>query len=68
MQVITSVSRGGLYDGVSRLEDSGSLSILHHPEADPVFDTAASIEELTLGHYKHTTSFRNLNNPEMSLT
>lgn len=51
MQGITGVSRGGLYDGVSRLEDPGSLSILHHPQTNSVLDTAARIEELALGHY-----------------
>lgn len=55
MQLLTSVSRGGLYDGVSRLEDAGSLGVLHHPQADSVLHTAASIEILTLGHYKYTT-------------
>lgn len=50
MQLITSVSRGGLYDSVSGLENPSSLGVLHHPQADPVLDTAASIEELTLGH------------------
>lgn len=63
MQLLTSVSRGGLYDGVSRLEDASFLSVLHHPQADSVLDTAASIEILTLGHYKYRTetfSFRKL--------
>lgn len=52
--MITSVSRGRLYDGVSRLEDSCSLSVLHHPQADPVFDAATGIEELTLGNCQRT--------------
>lgn len=63
MQLLTSVSRGGLYDGVSRLEGASSLSVLHHPQADSVLDTAASIEILTLGNYKYTResfSFRKL--------
>ena len=46
----TSVSRGRLYQGVSRLEEPGFLSVLHHPQADPVLDAAAGIEVLTLGH------------------
>jgi len=53
MQVVTSVSRGGLYNGVSGLEEAGSLGVLHHPQADPVLDAPAGIEELTLGHCKH---------------
>lgn len=50
MPLITSVSRSGLYNGVSRLEEPSSLSVLHHPQADPVLDAAAGVEELTLGH------------------
>lgn len=50
MQSITSVSRCGLDDGVPGLQDAISLSVLHHPQADPVFDAAASIEEFTLCH------------------
>lgn len=53
MQWYTSVSRGGLNNGVPGFEEPGSLSILHHPETDPVLHTAAGIEVFTLGHYKH---------------
>lgn len=55
MVLITSVSRGGLDDGVSRLQEPVFLSVLHHPQTDPVLDAAASVEELTLGHYRCTT-------------
>lgn len=54
-QSVTGVSRGGLDDRVARFEDAVSLGVLHHPQADPVLDTAAGIEELTLGHYEHAT-------------
>lgn len=50
MQLITRVSGGGLDDGVSRFEEPSSLSILHHPQADPVLHAPTSVEELTLGH------------------
>lgn len=53
MQRITSVSRGGLYYSVSRFEDPSSLSVLHHPQTNPVLHAAASIEVFTLCHYKH---------------
>lgn len=53
VQRITSVSRGGLDDGVSRFEEPGSLSVLHHPQTDPVLHAAAGVEVFTLGHYKH---------------
>lgn len=52
----TCVPRGWLYDGVPRLQDPSLLSILHHPEADAVLHAAPGVEELTLGHCKHTTS------------
>lgn len=60
MQGITSVSRGGFYDGVSWLEDPGSLSVLHHPQTDSVLDAAARIKELALGHYTKKKCHNNI--------
>lgn len=52
VQWFTSVSRGGLNNSVSRFEEPGSFSILHHAQTDPVLHAAAGVEVFTLGHYK----------------
>lgn len=46
----TCVARGGLDDGVSRLQDAGPLGVLHHPQGDAVFHAASRTEELAFGH------------------
>lgn len=51
--VSTCISRGGLYDGVSRFEDAFPFCILHHTQTDTVLHTATSAKELTLGHCRH---------------
>lgn len=48
----TCVSRGWLYDCVSRFQDPSSLSILYHPQADAVFHAAPRIEVLAFCHWK----------------
>ena len=45
---LTKVSGSWLDDGVSRLEESLPLGVLHHAEADAVLDASAGVEELTL--------------------
>lgn len=52
--VITCISRGGLYYGVSRFEDAIPFRVLHHTQTDAVLHTTTSIKELTFGHCTHT--------------
>ncbi len=48
----TSVARGGLDEHIALLEAAGTLSILNHAAADAIFDRAARIEKLALGHWR----------------
>ena len=47
----TCVTRGGFNDGVSRLEQLGSLRIFHHPQGNSVLGAAPRAEELALYHW-----------------
>lgn len=47
----TSVSRGGLDDGASRLQATVLLGLLNHALSNTILDGASGIEVLALGHY-----------------
>ena len=47
---LTKIPRGRLDDGVSRLEESPLLGILHDAETDAVLDAPAGVEKLALDH------------------
>lgn len=47
----TCVSRSGLNNSITGLEDAISLCLLHHTQANAVLHRSTGVKKLTLGHY-----------------